>query len=70
MMNNFKKSEEWKIQLTMKPKFTLLTDSNTKHTMYTKSDKIEIIIRRDTEKSLNNFLMLFQKYIKKVGKNL
>ena len=43
MIRNFKKSDEQKNQLTMKPKFMSSKDSNEKRTMHAKSDNVEII---------------------------
>ena len=40
MINNFESSEKRKIQLTIKPKFMLLTYSNEKRTLHTKSHKL------------------------------
>lgn len=43
MISNFKKSDEQKNQLTMKPKFMSSKDSIEKRTMHARSDSVEII---------------------------
>ena len=45
------KSDEWKIQLTMKAKFMSSTDSTIlkKRTMHTTSDNAEVMIGKDTD---------------------
>ena len=50
MIDDLKKSGEWKIHLTMKPKFMLSTDSNEKRTMYSKSDSSIVMTGNDTNK--------------------
>ena len=58
MIKNFKKSDEQKIQLTMKPEFMSSKDSNEKRILHTKSDGIEIMIDKDrADKPSNNFLI-------------
>ena len=43
MISNFKKSDEQKNQLTMKPKFMSSKDSIEKRTMHARSDNVETI---------------------------
>ena len=50
IIDNLKKSGEWKIQLTMKPKFMSSADSNEKRKMYSKSDSVKVMIGNDTNK--------------------
>ena len=45
MRDDLKKYGEWKMHLTMKPKFMSSTDSNDKRTMHSKSDNISVMIR-------------------------
>ena len=66
MIKNFKKSDEQKIQLTMKPEFMSSKDSNEKRILHTKSDGIEIMIDKDrADISSNNFLICCWLDIKK-----
>ena len=44
IINNSKKSETWKIQLTMANSFISSTDNNEEHVMHCKSDNIDIMI--------------------------
>ena len=63
IIDNLKKSGEWKIQLTMKPKFMLSTDSNEKRKMYSKSDSVKVMIGNDTNKIIQtNFDLLLHNY--------
>ena len=50
MIGNLKKTGEWKIHLTMKPKFISLTDGNEKCAMYFKSDNSIVMIDNHTNK--------------------
>ena len=49
-IDDFKKSGEWKIQQTMKPKFMSSTDSNEKRTMYSKYNSSKFMVGNDTNK--------------------
>ena len=49
MINNIKKSEERKIQLSMKPEFMSSTDSREKSTTHTKSDNLKIMNGSDID---------------------
>ena len=49
MTNNFKKSDKRKLQLTMKPKFMLLTDSNEKRMLHTENDNVENMFSKDAD---------------------
>ena len=63
IIDNLKKSGEWKIQLTMKPKFMSSTDSNEKRKMYSKSDSVKVTIGNDTNKIIQtNFDLLLHNY--------
>ena len=44
IVNNLKKSDSWKIKLTVAINFIYSKDTDEEHIMYSKSDKIEIMI--------------------------
>ena len=44
IINNLKKYDPWKIQLTIANSFILSIDNDEEHVMYSKSDNIEIMI--------------------------
>ena len=56
MIDDLKKSLEWKMNLTIKPKFMSSTDSNEKQTMCFKSDSSIVMIEIEM-KSSKNFLI-------------
>ena len=63
MINDLKKSGEWKIHLTMKSKFMSLTDSDEKRTMYSKNDNSAIMIGNNADEIIQNFFdQLAHKY--------
>ena len=49
MIDDLKKSGDWKMHLTMKPKFLSSTDSNQKRMMYSESDNNIAMIGNDTD---------------------
>ena len=64
MLNDYKNKGEWMIQLTAEINFSSLKpDSNETHTMYTKSDNIEIMIGSETNEVIEDlFKSIFQRY--------
>ena len=63
MINNFKKSDKRKLQLTMKPKFMLLTDSNEKRMLHTKNDNVENMFSKDADEIIQElFDSLLERY--------
>ena len=63
MIDDLKKSGEWKMYLTIKSKFMPSTDSDEKRTMYSKSDSSIVMIGIDTDEIINNFFYsLLHKY--------
>ena len=63
MIHDLKKSSEWKMHLTIKPKFMSSTDSNEKRTMFSKSDSSIVMIGNDTDEIIQElFDSLLNKY--------
>ena len=63
MIHDLKKSGEWKMHLTIKPKFMSSTDSNEKRTMFSKSDSSIVMIGNDTDEIIQElFDSLLNKY--------
>ena len=60
MISTFKKPDEQKIQLTMKPKFMSSTCSNEKQTLHAKCDNIGIMIGKDTDEITEFFDFAFK----------
>ena len=54
MINDKKKSGEWKIQLTMKINFTFSKNFNETRDMHSKSDNFEIMIGVYTNEIIKN----------------
>ena len=52
IINNLKKSDKCKIQLTIANNFILSIDNDEKRIMHSKSDSIEIIINNEADKFL------------------
>ena len=50
MINNFKKIETWKIQLTKANDFFSSRDYDEEHVMHSKSHNIEIMISNEADK--------------------
>ena len=55
MIDDLKKSGDWKMHLTMKPKFLSSTDSNQKRMMYSESDNNIAMIGNDTDAIIQQF---------------
>ena len=49
IINNLKKSDTWKIQLTIGENFIYFIDNDEKHIMHSKSDNIEIMINDEAD---------------------
>ena len=49
IINNLKKSDMWKIQLTIANNFISSIDNAEKHVMLSKSDKIEMMINDEAD---------------------
>ena len=50
IIDNLKKSDMWKIQLTTAINFASLIDNDEEHVMNSKSDNIEIMINNEADK--------------------
>ena len=50
IIDNLKKSDMWKIQLTTTINFASLIDNDEEHVMNSKSDNIEIMINNEADK--------------------
>ena len=50
IINNLKKSDTWKIQLTIANNFISSIDNDEEHIMHSRSDDIEIIINDEADK--------------------
>ena len=48
-MNNLKKSDTWKIQLTMSNNFNSSLDNDEERVLHSKSDNIEIMINDEAD---------------------
>ena len=48
-INNLKKSDTWKIQLTLANNFISSIDNDEGHVMHSKSDNIEIMINEEAD---------------------
>ena len=51
-MNNLKKYDTWKVQLTIANNFISSIDNNEERVMLSKSDTIEIIINNETDEAI------------------
>ena len=51
-MNNLKKSDTWKIQVTIENNFISSIDNEEEHAMHSKSDNIEIMINDEADEVL------------------
>ena len=49
IINNFKKSDMWKIQITIVINFISSMDNDEKHVMHSKSDGIEILMNDEAD---------------------
>ena len=55
IINNFKKSDMWKIQITIVINFISSMDNDEKHVMHSKSDGIEIMMNDEADEFIKNF---------------
>ena len=53
---NHKNEKEWKIQLSVVINFISSKDSDEIHTIYTKSDNIEIMLGSETDETIKKLL--------------
>ena len=56
-INNLKKSDTWKIKLTIANNFICSIDNDEERVMHSKTDNMEIMINDETDKVQNNFLI-------------
>ena len=56
--NDLKKSDTWKIQLTMAINFTPSKDNDEEHVTHSKSDNIEILINDKVDKVIEGLFQL------------
>ena len=62
-MNNIKKSDTWKIQLTIANNFVSSIDNDEEHVMHSKSDNIEIMMNDEADEIIEElFKSLKNKY--------
>ena len=57
VINNLKKSDTWKIRLTIANNFIFSTDNDEECVMHSKSDNIEIMINDETDKVIKQLFM-------------
>ena len=57
IINNFKKSDMWKIQITIVINFISSMDNDEKHVMHSKSDGIEIMMNDEADEFIKKFLI-------------
>ena len=63
IINNFKKSDMWKIQITIVINFISSMDNDEKHVMHSKSDGIEIMMNDEADEFIKkNFDSLKNRY--------
>ena len=55
IINNFKKSDMWKIQITIVINFISSMDNDEKHVMHSKSDGIEIMMNDEADEFIKKF---------------
>ena len=56
-MNNLKKSDTWKIELTKAIRFMSSIDNNEERAMHSRSDNIEIMIDDEANNVIKNLLI-------------
>ena len=56
IINNLKKSDTWKVQLTIENNFISSIDNDEERTMHTKSDNIEIMINHEADEVIKKLL--------------
>ena len=69
IINNLKKSDSWKIQLTIVINFMFSKDIDEEHAMHSKIDNIEIMINNRADEVIEDFLNHFFLDIKCALKN-
>ena len=70
IINNLKKSDMWKIQLTIAINFIFFKDNNDEERdMQSKSDNIEIMMNREADEVIEEPFESFKKDIKIIWKN-
>ena len=57
IINNLKKSDTQKIQLTIANKFISFIDNDEEHAMHSKSDNVEIMINDEADEVIKDFLI-------------
>ena len=67
MIDNHKAHSEWKIQLIMRIIFVSSLDTNEIHTMYTKSDNVDIMSGTETNDAINE---LFNSFLRRYQEGL
>ena len=71
MINDKKKSREWKIQLVLKINFISSKNFNETRDMFSKSDNYEIMIGPDTDEIIKNlFNSILQRYQNGLGTSI
>ena len=56
IINNLKKSDTWKVQLTIENNFISSIDNDEERTMHTKSDNIEIMTNHEADEVIKKLL--------------
>ena len=59
IINNMKKSDTWRIQLTIAINFIFSKDTDEEHVMHSKSDNIEIVIYNKGDKVIQELFESF-----------
>ena len=59
IINNMKKSDTWRIQLTIAINFIFSKDTDEEHVMHSKSDNIEIVIYNTGDKVIQELFESF-----------
>ena len=65
-MNNLKKSDTWKIQLTIANNLISCIDNDEERLMHSKSHNIEIMINDEADDVIKDLFCIFQNYISKL----
>ena len=69
IINNLKKSDTWKIQLTITNNFISSIDNEEERLMHSKSDNIEIMINDEPDRVIKETFDSLRKTFKKFGIN-
>ena len=70
IINNLKKSDTWKVQLTIENNFISSIDNDEERTMHTKSDNIEIMINHEADEVIKKLLDSLQNRYQKNLKSM